>query len=97
MAQKGALERRETQLEKMRTHTTSKVAFCKILHKKRGRPKAPSAIHGPLCPTFYPIDKANIIADCLESQFTVHELCDCDNSVEAKDEALLATIDEEAH
>jgi hypothetical protein len=30
----------------------------------RGGPKAPSAIHDPACSTSYPMDKANIIADC---------------------------------
>jgi hypothetical protein len=65
---------------------------------KSGGPKASSAIHGPLGHIFYPIDKANIIADCLENQFTVHDLCDCDHRrrVEAKVEVLLATVDEDA-
>jgi hypothetical protein len=31
---------------------------------KMDGPKAPSAINGPLGPTFYPIDKANIIEGC---------------------------------
>jgi hypothetical protein len=35
-------------------------------------------IHGPFGPVFYPIDKANIIADCLENRFRVQDLCDCD-------------------
>jgi hypothetical protein len=30
---------------------------------KRGGPRAPSALHGPLGPILYPIDKANMIAD----------------------------------
>jgi hypothetical protein len=64
---------------------------------KRDGPKAPSAIHGPLSPTFYSIDKANIIADCLENQLRAHDLYDCDHSrrVEAQVEALLATIVED--
>jgi hypothetical protein len=40
------------------------------------RPKAPTAIHGPSGLKFYPIDKANAIADSLEKQFTPHALCD---------------------
>jgi hypothetical protein len=43
------------------------------------------------------MDKANAIADCLENQFTAHNLCDCDHrqQVGAADQALLATVDEE--
>jgi hypothetical protein len=64
--------------------------------KKRDRPKATSAIHSPLGPIFYPNEKAYIIAMCLANQFRVYDLCDCDYSqhVEAKVEALLATIHE---
>jgi hypothetical protein len=60
-------------------------------------PKAPSAIHGPLGPIFYPIDKANIIGDTLGSQFRAHDLCDCDHRrhMGAQVEALLATVDED--
>jgi hypothetical protein len=41
---------------------------------KTGGPKAPTAIHGPVGPLFYPTDKANAIADCLQDQFTAHNL-----------------------
>jgi hypothetical protein len=34
---------------------------------KRGELKAPSAVHDPIGPIFYPFDKANIIADCIEN------------------------------
>jgi hypothetical protein len=65
---------------------------------KRGQPKAPSPIYGPLGPILYAIDKANIIADCLENQFRARDLCDCDyRHVKAKVEALLPTIDEDTH
>jgi hypothetical protein len=59
--------------------------------------KGTTATHGPLGPIFYPTDKANIIEDCLENQFTALDLCDCENRrrVEAQVEALLATIDED--
>jgi hypothetical protein len=64
---------------------------------ERGGPKAPSAIHGPLGPMFYPNDKANIIADSLENEFRAHYLCDCGQRrhVETQVKALLATIDED--
>jgi hypothetical protein len=63
--------------------------------QKRSGPKAPTAINGPLGPIFYPLDKANIVAACLEKQFRAHDLCDCNHRrhVEAEVEALLATVD----
>jgi hypothetical protein len=63
---------------------------------ERGRPKASSAITGPLGPLFHPIHNANAIANCFENQFTAHNLCDCDHrqQVEATVQALLATVDE---
>jgi hypothetical protein len=42
---------------------------------KRDGPKAPSAIYGPLGPIFCSVDKVNIIADCLEKEFMLHDLC----------------------
>jgi hypothetical protein len=55
----------------------TKLANCKVTSQairpiakslsERGGPKAQSAIHGPLGPKLYPIDKANIIAGCLET------------------------------
>jgi hypothetical protein len=65
------------------------LANCEVTHQaiwpiakpltKMDGPKAPSAIHGSLGLIFYPIDKANIIADCLENQFRGHVLCNCDH------------------
>jgi hypothetical protein len=71
------------------------MASCKIL-TKRGGTKAQSAICGPLGPLFYEVDKANTIADSLDNQFTVHDLCDCDyrQQVKATVQALLHTTDE---
>jgi hypothetical protein len=46
---------------------------------KRGCPKAPSSIYRPLGPIFCPVGKANIIADCLEKEFTLHDLCEYDH------------------
>jgi hypothetical protein len=65
-----------------------KLANCEVI---------PQAIHGPLGPIFYPIEKANIIADYLENQFRVNNLCDSDHRrhVEATVKALLATVDED--
>jgi hypothetical protein len=62
-----------------------------------GVAKAPSAIYvyGSLGLIIYPVNKANVIADSLENQFTEHDLCDSDHRrhMEAKIEALLATVD----
>jgi len=43
---------------------------------KRDVPKAPTAIYGPFGLKFLPVEKANAIADYLESPFTSHDLCD---------------------
>jgi hypothetical protein len=52
----------------------------------RGLDQAPIAIHGASGLKFLPSDKANAIADCLEIQFTPHDLCDENHEwgVEAK-------------
>jgi hypothetical protein len=42
----------------------------------RDGPRAPTAIHGILCLKYHPVDRANEIADCLENQFTHHDLCE---------------------
>jgi hypothetical protein len=73
MVRKGALERWETKLTNCKVTPQAIWPFAKSLIKKGGS-KAPSAIHGPLSRTFYPIDKANTITDCLENQFKVHDL-----------------------
>jgi hypothetical protein len=61
----------------------------------RDGPRAPTAIHVASGLKFLPSEKANAIADCLEIQFTPHNLCDENNEqrVEAKVQALLETVD----
>jgi hypothetical protein len=46
---------------------------------------------------FNPIDKLNIIAECLDNQFRAHDLCENDHRrhLEAQLESLLAIIDED--
>jgi hypothetical protein len=65
-------------------------------HTQSGVPKATSAIHGPLRSILYAIDKANIIADCLENLFWPQDFCDCDHRRHVMDqvEALLDIADE---
>jgi len=43
---------------------------------KRDGPKVLTAIHDPSGLKFFPVEKANGIADCLENQFKPHDLCD---------------------
>jgi hypothetical protein len=46
------------------------------LYNEDQLPKAPNAVHGPLGITHRPTEKANVNADCLEIQFTSHDLRD---------------------
>jgi hypothetical protein len=69
--QKTALKRWETTLANCEV---TPQAMWPIVNPKRFRPKAPSAIHDPLGPIFYPINKVNIIADCLDSQFRANDI-----------------------
>jgi hypothetical protein len=58
----------------------------------RDEPRAPTAIYGHLGTTFHPLENANTIADCLEKQFTPHELCEENHKrqVEAREQDLAA-------
>jgi hypothetical protein len=97
MIRKRALERWVTKLGNCECTSQAPWLISKSL-SKMDEPKAPSAIHCPLGPIFYPIDKANIIADCFKKQFRAHDMCDCDHkrNVEAQVEARLATVDEDS-
>jgi hypothetical protein len=64
----------------------AKLGYCEVTHQallpiaksrmKRNEPKAPTAVHGPLETANHLNEKANVIEDCLENQFTSHDLCD---------------------
>jgi hypothetical protein len=62
---------------------------------KRDGAKKPTAIHGPFGLTFHSLEKTNAIADCLENQFTLHDLCDENykRQVEATVRTLLEAIE----
>jgi hypothetical protein len=65
-------------------------------NKSRAGPKAPTTVHGPLGLTYHPDEKAKVIADCLENQFTSHDLYDGTHEqwVEARIQALLTSVDD---
>jgi hypothetical protein len=62
---------------------------------KRDEPKAPTTVHGPLGIRCHMNEKANINVDCLENQFTPHDLCDenHEQQVETRAQTLLASVD----
>jgi hypothetical protein len=62
---------------------------------KRDGAKKPTAIHGPFNLTFHSLQKANAIADCLENQFTLHDLCDENHKRQVEDRVqnLLEAVD----
>jgi hypothetical protein len=64
---KRALERWEMKLENCKVTPKAIWPITKFL-QKRGEPRALFEVYGPLGPVFYPINKANIIAGCLENQ-----------------------------
>jgi hypothetical protein len=71
------------------------VAYCEITYERDG-PKARTAVHGPLGITYHLNEKAKAVADCLENQFTSHNLCDVNRKrrVETRVQALLVSVDD---
>jgi hypothetical protein len=63
---------------------------------KMDGPKAPAAVHGLLGITYHPNEKANVIADYLESQFTSHDLCEenHERQVMTRVQAVLVSVDD---
>jgi hypothetical protein len=95
MTQRKALERWETRISNTEITPQAIWPIAKSLLKKNG-PKAPTAIHGASGVKFHPTEKANAIADCLEIQFTPHDLCDenQERRVEARVDDLLTSVDD---
>jgi hypothetical protein len=94
MTRKKALERWETKLANTELTPQALWPIAKSLTNRDG-PRAPTAIHGLLGLQYHPVGKANAIADCLENQFTPHELCEENHErrVEARVQALLEAVD----
>jgi hypothetical protein len=94
MTRKKALERWETKISNAELTPQAIWPIAKSL-LKRDRPRAPNAIHGASGLKFHPSEKANAIANCLETQFVPHDLCDENHErrVDAKVQALLETVE----
>jgi hypothetical protein len=94
MAWKKALERRETKIGNC--EVTPQIVWPNVKSLLTSyEPRAPTAIHGPLGLKFLPLENVNATADCLENQFTPHDLCDENHErrVEARVQALLEAVD----
>jgi hypothetical protein len=91
---KKTLEQWETKLENTELTPQAIWPIAKSLTNRNG-PRAPTVIHGLLGIKYQPEDKAKAIADCLENQFTSHNVCDENHErrVEAGVQALLEADD----
>jgi hypothetical protein len=94
MTCKKALERWETKINNTEVPPKAIWPIAKSLLKRDGL-RAATAIHGPSVLSFLPSEKSNAIANCLENQFTHHDLCDekHERRVEARVKALLKAVD----
>jgi hypothetical protein len=68
-----ALERWEAEVGHCEVTPQALWPIAKSLVKRVG-PKAPTTIHGPLGMTYHPNEKASMVVDCSENQFTSHDL-----------------------
>jgi hypothetical protein len=73
MARRKALEPLETKVRKCDVTPQALWPVAKSLMKKEWT-KALVAVHEPLGITYHLNEKANVIVDCLENQFTTHNL-----------------------
>jgi hypothetical protein len=94
MTRRRALERWETKIANTGVKPQAIWSIVKSLKKKDG-PKESTASHGHFGLTFLPLEKANATADCMENQFTPHDLCDENHKwrVEARVHTLLEAVD----
>jgi hypothetical protein len=94
MTHRKALERWQTKIWNSEVTPQAIWPIAKYLIKRDG-PKSPTAIQGPLGLKYHLVEKANEIADCLENQFTPHDLSGDNNEwrVEARVQALLEAVD----
>jgi hypothetical protein len=93
MTRKKALEWWETKTGNCEVIPQSIWTIAKSFLNTDGK-RAPTAIHGLLGLKIIMLEKVNAIADCLENQFTPHDLCDENHEwrVEARVQALLEAV-----
>jgi hypothetical protein len=93
MTRSKAAERWETKVGNCEVTPQALWHIEKSLMKRDG-PKTPTVVHGPSGITYHPTEKVNVIADCLENQFTSHDLCVENHArqVETTVQALLASV-----
>jgi hypothetical protein len=75
MTRRQALEGWKTKVGNCEVTPQALWPIAKSLMKRDG-PKTTTAIYGPLGRTYQRNWKTNVIAECLENQFTPHDLCD---------------------
>jgi hypothetical protein len=94
MTRKKELERWKTKLANTELTPQAIWPIAKSLSNRDG-PRTPTAILGLLRLKYHPVDKANENADCLEKQFTPHDLYEENHEwrVEARVQALLEAAD----
>jgi hypothetical protein len=95
LTRRKALDRWETRISNTEVTPQAIWPIAKSLLKRDG-PRAPTTIHDASGLKFHPFEKANAIADCLEIQFTPHDLCDKNHEwrEEARVDALLEAADD---
>jgi hypothetical protein len=93
MTHKKALKQCETKISNTEVTPQAIWPIAKFLLKRDGA-RAPIAIHGPSGLKFNSSEKASAIVDCLENQFTHHDLCDENHErrVKTRVQSLLDTI-----
>jgi hypothetical protein len=93
MSRKKALEQWETQEVTLKSHL--RLYGPLRSPSLRGVDQGHPAVHVALDIKFHPSQKANAIADCLETQFIPHYLCDENHErrVEVEVQALLKTVE----
>jgi hypothetical protein len=95
MTRRKALERWGTKVVNSVVAPQELWSIAKSLMKRDGT-KAPTAVEGSVGITYHPNEKVNQIADCLEKQFTSHDLFNKNDErqMETRVEALLASVDD---
>jgi hypothetical protein len=93
MARRKALEWWETKVENSEVIPQALWPIANSLIKGDG-PRVPTAIRSALCITYYPNEKTNATANCVENQFTSVDLCDenHERQVETRLQDLLASV-----